>query len=192
MKTCTKCLRELSLDHFSKARATRDGLNYNCRDCTSTACKSWREKGATQAAAYIKAWRKANPEKVAAQHRRYRKANAEKIAAQSKVYCLANLEKIAARSKAYYEANPEDARRRRAQQAGVFVETIPNDIKAQLIALYGPICMVPGCENRNLEIDHIVPLSKGGDHVVGNFQLLCKSCNSSKGNRHATDYRRAS
>ncbi len=33
-----------------------------------------------------------------------------------------------------------------------------------------------------LEIDHIVPLSRGGIHKKDNFQTLCKSCNTSKNN----------
>jgi 5-methylcytosine-specific restriction endonuclease McrA len=33
------------------------------------------------------------------------------------------------------------------------------------------------------EIDHILPLSKGGNLTLENVQLLCKSCNCSKGNK---------
>jgi site-specific DNA-methyltransferase (adenine-specific) len=38
-------------------------------------------------------------------------------------------------------------------------------------------------ESRNLEIDHIVPKSKGGGDYYENYQLLCGSCNRIKGNR---------
>lgn len=34
-----------------------------------------------------------------------------------------------------------------------------------------------------LEIDHIVPTSKGGPDIPSNWQLLCSNCNRSKGNR---------
>lgn len=35
----------------------------------------------------------------------------------------------------------------------------------------------------NLHIDHIIPFSKGGLTTVENSQLLCISCNTSKGNK---------
>ncbi|MCL2305306.1 MAG: HNH endonuclease [Planctomycetaceae bacterium] len=38
-------------------------------------------------------------------------------------------------------------------------------------------------ENRHLEIDHIVPKSKGGGDYYENYQLLCGSCNRIKGDR---------
>ena len=30
------------------------------------------------------------------------------------------------------------------------------------------------------EVDHIVPLAKGGTNAPGNLQLLCKSCHGTK------------
>jgi len=38
-------------------------------------------------------------------------------------------------------------------------------------------------EIRNLEIDHIIPKSKGGGDYYENYQLLCGSCNRMKGDR---------
>jgi site-specific DNA-methyltransferase (adenine-specific) len=44
-------------------------------------------------------------------------------------------------------------------------------------------------EIRNLEIDHIIPKSKGGGDYYENYQLLCGACNRMKGDR-PTEYLR--
>lgn len=36
--------------------------------------------------------------------------------------------------------------------------------------------------SRNLEIDHIIPISKGGKSTYDNLQTLCKRCNKNKSN----------
>lgn len=45
----------------------------------------------------------------------------------------------------------------------------------------------PGCQECNvtdaIEIDHIIPLSKGGEDALSNMQLLCRSHNASKGDK---------
>ena len=50
-----------------------------------------------------------------------------------------------------------------------------------------------GCGNtyhaKDLTVDHIVPVSKGGTNDTANLQLLCHNCNSVKGNR-SMDYLR--
>lgn len=51
-----------------------------------------------------------------------------------------------------------------------------------LLAKYKFKCVHCGIDE-NLTIDHIKPVSKGGSDDFRNLQILCKPCNSRKGNR---------
>jgi len=53
------------------------------------------------------------------------------------------------------------------------------------------ICQLCGATklDRMLEVDHIVPRSKGGTNDPSNLQVLCSRCNRAKSNRDKTDFR---
>lgn len=48
-------------------------------------------------------------------------------------------------------------------------------------------CLICGSTS-DLTIDHIVPISNGGDNSITNLQCLCRKCNSIKSN-YPEDYR---
>lgn len=43
-------------------------------------------------------------------------------------------------------------------------------------------CVTCGTD-KNLSVDHIKPLSKGGTNDINNLQIMCVSCNSKKGSK---------
>ena len=58
----------------------------------------------------------------------------------------------------------------------------------------GVKCLHPNKENYNQSnaatLDHIIPKSKGGSHTYDNVTLLCRSCNTIKGNKIVTQFKR--
>jgi len=56
------------------------------------------------------------------------------------------------------------------------------EIFNSLLHKYKFSCVNCGAKDK-LTIDHIIPVSKGGTDAIKNLQIMCKSCNSSKGNR---------
>jgi len=52
-------------------------------------------------------------------------------------------------------------------------------------------CALCGASNKDtvLDIDHIIPVSKGGKTVYENLQVLCAKCNRSKGNTDNTSFK---
>ena len=55
------------------------------------------------------------------------------------------------------------------------------EIKKEVLEKYKHTCQKCGSKDR-LEIDHIIPVSKGGRDCISNLQILCKTCNVKKGN----------
>lgn len=55
-------------------------------------------------------------------------------------------------------------------------------LRAAVIERDGFRCAKCGDRDR-LEIDHVVPWSRGGRTVLGNLQILCWLCNGQKGAR---------
>lgn len=103
-----------------------------------------------------------------------------------RAYYEANKERLLACSSARKKANPEAARRhnhkRRAALGGG--GNLSVGIVAKLLALQRGRCANCRLVMSAPQIDHIVPVSRGGTNTDDNVQLLCRKCNCKK---HAKD-----
>jgi hypothetical protein len=61
---------------------------------------------------------------------------------------------------------------------------IPDTVRDEVLERDGRKCKWCSSDE-NLEIDHVVPVSQGGESVADNLQVLCRSCNRKKRTRTA-------
>jgi 5-methylcytosine-specific restriction endonuclease McrA len=67
-------------------------------------------------------------------------------------------------------------------------ELIGYEIREYLLEKFGRRCAYCGATNIPLEIEHIVPRSRGGSDRVSNLTLACHDCNQSKSNKTAAEF----
>jgi 5-methylcytosine-specific restriction endonuclease McrA len=145
-------------DNYERALATRKIW----RDENMTPERSrvyqetWLSKpeNKAKARAWVSAWMKAHPEKMRESYKRWYVEN------QSTLRFLAD-------------------RRRRAYGASDF--TFEDWLV--ILEVFGHACAYCLRGDVKLTMDHVTPLSKGGEHTAENIVPACKSCNSKKNNR---------
>lgn len=102
--------------------------------------------------------------------RAYRRQNAERLDAIKKAWLAANADLRKAISKSY------KARRRAREDGGVETSVLRQWAEDQ-----PKVCFycAADCE-ASCHIDHFLPLSKGGAHVLTNLRISCAPCNLKK------------
>jgi predicted house-cleaning noncanonical NTP pyrophosphatase (MazG superfamily) len=73
----------------------------------------------------------------------------------------------------------------------MIADPVPDNLRYQVLAESGGRCALCGAtkHDRPLDVDHIVPLSRGEASTRDNLQVLCSKCYRSKGNRDTRDFR---
>jgi 5-methylcytosine-specific restriction endonuclease McrA len=140
---------------------------------------AWRARNLDRKKAKDAAYYVANSDKMKLQFKAAYRANIKKRKAYAAAYHKANHKKLVARVTAWRLANPEaralEGHRRRAKvKCGISRSEL-----GTLREKYGKRCAICHVSGR-MTIDHVMPLSRGGQHIISNIQFLCRSCNSSK------------
>jgi 5-methylcytosine-specific restriction endonuclease McrA len=141
------------------------------------------------------AWRKANPERSrAAVHAYYETHKEERLATQARwrdlhrpqvraynsAYQKAHLEEVAAKNKAWRAEHQWEQRNGKHRRRAVRTFSVTERDWLRLVARYRHCCAYCGEYVEDLEMDHVMPLSRGGHHSIGNLLPSCRRCNASK------------
>ena len=105
----------------------------------------------------------------------YRIRNRKRIKKVKDLYYLNNHELY--RDKAH-------GRRAKVNQNGVF-----KILRKELKKLYSSPCFYCGSLNK-ITIDHVIPISRGGTHGIGNLVAACAFCNRSKNKKFLIEWKR--
>jgi 5-methylcytosine-specific restriction endonuclease McrA len=201
-KSCRVCNANNLLEHFSRYYKSSDGLNSRCRACAKDYYDSNRANILAQKAVYNKANRarqsklrkiyyEKNQDRLRSEKRKHYLANGETIRAKNRAWAKSNREKMNSYYRQYAVDRPDVIlkkrikRRVRMMTNGVFQVT-----KKDLRRLLGKPCVYCGAD-KNMTLDHVIPIARGGRHSVGNLMPLCLSCNTSKQDKTFMEFRMA-
>jgi len=193
LKRCTKCKKVKPLDKFHQNHRNADGRVPQCRSCLSPRAVD-RERLRKQGFKHCPSCKQIKPLKEF-----YLRTNGKPMSAckscfsvRRAIYYRKNSERAYAAGRAWMKANPEKRRQYlenyRAYKNQAPGTWVAEDVTAMWAAQNG-ICIY--CKTdlpSNYHVDHVIPLSRGGDNWPSNLQLLCPSCNISKRTRTHEEY----
>ena len=207
-KICSKCKIEKDLEEFYKDSRSKDGKQSMCKTCIkkyykdnkperlkyhreyreqshikekqSKYTKEWREKNKEKLANYKKEWAAKNKDKLAEKRRTYYEKNKEHLKLYQKIYYSTEKGKLLQKTIGY--------KKRLNKKLTINSLSVPEQNIILFLQNYKCISCNKYFDELEPTLDHIIPLSAGGNLTKQNTQILCRACNSKKHTR-TTDFR---
>lgn len=194
MKICSRCKESKPLDQFAKCK--RAGHQTYCRSCKAAWAKAKYhadiEVSREKVRVHMRKMRAAKPEHMRSYIDRWRAENPERCKK------VADRQRAKPERKAYHAVywpewkrrNPEAARAiakrgaalRRERQYANFVEHVdPLEVLNRGRGICH-ICLKP-VDPFKFHVEHVVPISRGGEHSYANTRPSHRSCNAFKRSR---------
>ena len=214
-KRCSKCKEEKGTSEFHKRSSSKDGLYWQCKECCSEGKRRWRQEHLERAREYDHRWRQEHLEQARERHcrwnrehpermreitrcwvqehpeqkRRWRQEHAEQVREARRRWNREHLEEERERQRRWAREHPEKARRaealRRARKASAPGSFTREDIRRQYEVQNGLCFWCSEPLNNDFDVDHVIPLTRGGTNWPQNLVCACVQCNGSKNNRLA-------
>lgn len=185
MRTCTKCGEQKDPSAFYAE-------GHQCKPCRYLQTTAWRRNNAERYRANNKAYYAAHAEKIKENTRQHRQQKKDLVNASNRAWRAKNAELNSSYTRAWRVANPDAARAfaalRRARLAAVRCDVFgPDEVRAHYAASgYPDACIY--CEGPYEQDDHIVPVARGGAHVLENLAPACGRCNRSKSDKMLAEW----
>lgn len=198
---CRTCQTEKPLADF-EVRSDTKKPRTSCRACRNAKLREKYPERAEQIQARNSKWREENRERYQTRAREYAAANKDRmnetsrrwvrenaavVNARSIEWRKANRERVREAAKARHDAAPEKQRtinRNRRAKLKVSGEHSPADI-ARMYHEQNGECNGCRCNlaESGYHVDHVRAVANGGSNGPENLQLLCPTCNTSKGTK---------
>ncbi len=216
-KRCLKCKELLPLSAFGKRKNGRNGMQSRCKKCCKEALrpqdhlrrKEYYLENRDSIRPKNNARNRRNAKRIAARGKVYRQQNRERLRIAKAAEYQRNKAKRIAKNREYRLANPEQAneysRKWRQQNPETRKASVANDkikrsgkpgfcLPVQWIAkceFHGWRCYLCGkaLTFETAQVEHRIPLSRGGSHWPANLAPACARCNRSKSNRTEVEFR---
>lgn len=176
MKQCTKCKKVKPLSDYHRDKNTFDGHVQRCKECVKIKTKEWLNN---------------NREKNSESCKKRYAANPELYKARARIWFQNNSERKTKTDRNYQINNPHVYRA--TQQRRKIRKTKNGEYKIspkEWNKIYSSSCVYCGSKKR-ISVDHVIPISRGGTHGIGNLVSACLSCNTSKGAKTITEWKKA-
>lgn len=206
-KICKECLERKFIFNFKENKVTKDKRNKICIYCRELKRKIYNQSDKRKES--ILKYNSNNKDKIKESKKRYyernkylvmertfkwKKENKDKIKEGSRKRYLKKKDEILEHNKKWNKNNSVKMRsychkRRLKLRETKDSETYTKEDIGFLYKSQTGLCVICRKElNENFHIDHIYPVSKGGNNTKFNIQLLCPSCNQHKSDIDPIDY----
>ena len=181
---CPACRCTKPTTAFSKNKNTQDGLMRYCKECDGIKASAFRATHQDYLKQTQAKYRAEHNDEIRAGQKRCYEAKRAQYIARNVARQQRNPEAARQRRNAWKRRNPNKVRELRmrynARKVAATAETVDYEMIWSRDQGICHICHLP-VERSELHYDHIIPLSKGGEHTTDNIAVSHSWCNLRKG-----------